>query len=111
MHVTVFAILSEDYKSPELLRDMVSWLVEQEAPRWDYYVILDPPYPRVADLTDALYPHNAYGVLCAYGFFGGDEYIPWNPEGERVLNRPLPPLGWLKDEFPDGVVVPLDVHL
>lgn len=55
---------------------------------------------------------HACGVCCeGYGWFGGDEYLPWKetPE-EKFQQREAPPLDWIKKAYPKGVAVVIDCH-
>jgi hypothetical protein len=63
----------------------------------------------IEDLTDKGYL-GFYRIVCPRGIFERERYVPWQEEGDKFVPLEMPPLEWLKQEFPDHLVVVVDNH-
>jgi hypothetical protein len=61
-------------------------------------------------LTQETYVNQIHRVVCSYGDYASEEYVPWAPEGEKFPKRDLPPLEWLKKTYPESLAVIVDSH-
>jgi hypothetical protein len=64
----------------------------------------------LSQVSEEKYNENHfYGVLVPYfGYFEGEMYQPWGTE--KFKKQELPPLGWLQENFPEGLAVVVDIH-
>jgi hypothetical protein len=63
----------------------------------------------VEALTDEHYG-EFYRVVVRGTEFGGTDYQPWKPIGEMFLEKEMPPLAWLKQEYAGHLAVVVDNH-
>ena len=115
MHYPTLVVL--DTKPENLESAVAEALYGYQDREWDWYQIggrwahtFAHNVKKVASLTDADVAKFFAIVPSGYGWYAREHFEPWRPNGECFVPAELPPLAWLREQFPDGVAVCVDCH-
>lgn len=64
----------------------------------------------VSGLTE-LHVKQSHAIVCSYGWFGTQRWIPWHAAEEPgFVDQATPSLGWIQKTFPKGMAIVVDCH-